>query len=370
MRVLRRLGIRGPDRSAAIVAAILIVLALLVDTSNDSSAFIGEADLLLIAAFGAYGLNLITGYAGQASIGNAGFMAVGGIIAWFVSQHGFGFIVSVLVGTAAGAVLGALVGALALRWRGFYLVLATLAVQYIVVFVLQQIQLGGSGQYVGGFTFNPASAFGTSIFTDSSWFTLLAVVLAVVVVLLGGLLNGRFGRSWRALRENEIAAAVAGVPVARRKILAFAIGSGIIALGGALSAYYAGSMSYESFTLDLSVSFVAMIIIGGLGSVTGPLLGAAVVTLLPYVIQQEGNTSIGQTLAGINGGSGLSYLETLVYCVIVLLFLWLEPRGLAAVGSRIAAAGRRRLTGRDADGEPPAMRAGSATPMLKESAQP
>ena len=343
MSALRRLLPTGANRPATVVAAVLIVLAVIVDSSNSSSAFIGEADLLLIAAFGAYGLNLITGYAGQASIGNAGFMAVGGIVAWFAGHHGCGFIVSVLIGTAFGAVLGGVVGAFALRWRGFYLVLATLAVQYIVVFVLQQVELGGSGQYVGGFSFQPATVFGTLIFTDTAWFTLLALVLAAVVVLIAGLLNGRFGRAWRALRENEIAAAVAGVPVARRKILAFAIGSGIIALGGALSAYYAGSLSYENYTLDLSVSFVAMIIIGGLGSMTGPLLGAAVVTLLPYFIQQEGNTSLGQTLANINGGSGLPYLETLIYCVIVLLFLWQEPRGLAAVGTRLAGLGRRML---------------------------
>lgn len=343
MSALRRFMPHGPTRHGVLIALLLVVLAIYVGGTGANGAFIGEADLLLIAAFGAYGLNLITGYAGQASIGNAGFMAVGGIIAWFASQHGCGFIVSVLVGTLVGATLGGVVGAFALRWSGFYLVLATLAVQYIVVFILQQIELSGSGKYVDGFTFDPVTVFGKLVFSDSAWFVLLALVLGAVVLMMSGLISGRFGRAWRALRENEIAAAVAGVPVARRKILAFTLGSGIIALGGALASYYAGSMSYENYTLDVSVSFVAMIIIGGLGSMSGPLLGAAVVTLLPYFIQQEGNTGVGRTLANINGGSGLPYLETLVYCAIVLLFLWFEPRGLAALGSRLGRRGKRLI---------------------------
>jgi branched-chain amino acid transport system permease protein len=333
----------GVNRTAVIIAAILIVLAVLVTVARPGGAFLGEADLLLLAAFGAYGLNLITGYAGLASIGNAGFMAVGGISAWFVSQHIANFALSVIAGGLVGFLLGGAVGVIALRWSGFYLVLATLAVQYIVVFGLQQVELGGSGKYVQGFSFAPASLFGHALISDSDWFTLLAIVLAVTILGISGLVHRRFGRAWMSLRENETAASVAGVPVARRKILAFAVGSGVIAFGGALASYYVGSMSYESYTLDVSVSYVAMIIIGGLGSMSGPLLGACVVTLLPYWIQNEANTSIGRAIANINGGSGLPFLETLLYCVIVLLFLVFEPLGLAHLGPRLARAAKRLL---------------------------
>jgi branched-chain amino acid transport system permease protein len=346
-------------RTAFALVAILAVCVIAVQLGVLGSANTGEADLVLIAGFGAYGLNLITGYAGQASIGNAGFMAIGGLAGWYVGDHTKNFLLSLLAAVVAGFVIGAIVGAIALRWRGFYLVLATLAVQAVVVFVMQEIQLKNTA-YLGGFSFNTASVAGFQLTDDKAWFAVLAVGLAIVILLTAGLVNGRFGRAWMAIRENESAADVCGVNVTYMKILTFAIGSGIIAFGGVLAATYAGTMSYESFTLDVSVSYVAMIIVGGLGSMAGPLLGALVVTVIPYAISNLGNSNLGQSLNNVNGGTGLPFLETMAYCIIVLLFLMFEPLGLANLGNR-ARSLYTRIRARE-DDQPP-----TASPPPSES---
>jgi branched-chain amino acid transport system permease protein len=320
-----------------VIVAVLVLAAILVRFAPLSGVLIGNADLVLVAAFGAYGLNLITGYAGQASFGNAGFMAIGGLSGWVVGQGSGNFALNLVLGTVGGFVCGAIVGAVVLRFRGFYLVLATLAVQSVAVFVMQEIQLK-SVSLLGGFSFAPPTLWGLTLAEDDvQWFAVLAVVLAIVVAVLAGLVDSKFGRAWMAIRENEGAAAVSGINVIWMKILVFSVGSAVIALGGTLSAMYAGSMSYDGFTLELSTSYIAMIIIGGLGTMVGPLLGALVVSVIPYLVSSLSNTSAGQLLNNIDGGgTGLPFLETILYCVIVLLFLALEPRGLASLASRVS----------------------------------
>jgi branched-chain amino acid transport system permease protein len=352
-------------RTAWWLVVVLVVLAVVAKTLAVPLSYVGESDLVLIAAFGAYGLNLVTGYAGQASIGNAGFMVIGGLSGWWIGKESSNFLLALLGGAVAGLVTGAIVGAIALRWRGFYLVLATLAVQSIAVFVMQQIQLQDNSPYLGGFAFEPASLFGHSITTDRDWFVVLAVLLAIVIVLIGGVVDGRFGRAWMAVRENEGAAAVCGINVVWMKIMVFSIGSAVISLGGVLSGVYAASISYEGFTLDLSTTFIAMIIVGGLGSMAGPLLGAIVVTFVPYLISTAGNTGLGRTLNNLNGGTGLPFLETILYCVIVLLFLVFEPMGLVHLGGRIARLVRRA---RGSGSEPPPSAAAPAEPRVAEGA--
>jgi branched-chain amino acid transport system permease protein len=346
---------RSVRRTSLVLVGVLALYALLAGVGAVDGAYLGQGAVVLIAAFGAYGLNLITGYAGLASIGNAGFMAIGGIIGWTVLETTGSFELALLLGGVAGLVSGGIVGAIALRWHGFYLVLATLAVQAIVVFVLQEIQLAPGSEYLAGFTFGPMTFLGVELFDDTTWTILLAVLLAVVILLIAGLVDGRFGRAWMAIRENERAADVCGINVVWMKILTFAIGSAIIAFGGVLAAAYAGSMSYESFNLEVSTSFVAMIIVGGLGSMAGPLLGALVVRLIPYVIQANGNTEVGRALNDVNGGTGLPFLQTILYCAIVLAFLVFEPMGLANLGNRVRGllARRRRPGGEDPGGGPP-----------------
>jgi branched-chain amino acid transport system permease protein len=346
----------------AIIAILLVATLWARGTSESNPALVGQTVLVLLAAIGAYGLNLITGYAGQASMGNGGFMAIGAMTAWWIGNSGQSFVVSVLLGMVAGFVIGAIVGAVALRWRGFYLVLATLAVQFIVVFLIQRQQLNGPIEHQAGYSFDTAQIGGTVLLFDGDWFLLVSVVLAVIVLLIAGLLNGPLGRSWMALRENEAAASVAGVNTVWVKVLAFAIGSGIISLGGALAGYYAGAVGYESYPLAIAVSYVAMMIIGGVGSMAGPLLGAFAVTMIPYWVSSLSTTSLGESVLTSRGAAGLSYIQVLAYCVIVLLFLALEPRGLAALGTRIAHQIRRLVPGGGPSGDDGAPTPGPAAP--------
>ncbi|MBB5158920.1 branched-chain amino acid ABC transporter permease [Saccharopolyspora phatthalungensis] len=337
---------RGEFATAGVIIAILAAGS--VWAQFGPADLVGQGVLVLLAAIGAYGLNLITGYAGQASMGNAGFMAIGGMTAWYLGSTIGNFLVAVLAGVLAGFVCGGIVGAIALRWRGFYLVLATLAVQSIVVFGIEQLQLGENSQYLSGFPFAPPSMFGTVLLDDGTWFVVVAVVVAIVVLLIAGLVRGPLGRAWMAVRENEAAASVAGVDVVRVKVLAFAVGSGIISLGGALSGFHAGAISYESYPLTVAVSYVAMIIVGGLGSMAGPFLGACAITLIPYGVAALAATDAGNWIVALNGAGGLPYVQIIAYSIVVLLFLAFEPRGLAALGPRLA-----RLVRRDTGDTPP-----------------
>ena len=345
-----------PRREYATVSALIVVLilgALWARSPLADPPLLGQAILVLLAAIGAYGLNLITGYAGQASIGNAGFMAIGAMTAWYVGNNlGQGFVGSVVLGGLGGVVVGAVVGAVALRWRGFYLVLATLAVQFIVVFLIRQEQLTGPIERQAGFTFQAPEIGGKLLLFDKDWFVLIAVVLAVIMLVIAGLVNSPTGRAWIALRENEGAASVAGVNVVWVKILAFSIGSGVISLGGALAGYYAGAVGYESYPLSVAVLYVAMIIIGGVGSMAGPFLGACMVTLIPYLVADLTQTEFGATIVNLNGAGGLPYVQAIVYCVIVLLFLAIEPRGMAALGGRLVHL-LRKLGSRTTAPDPP-----------------
>ena len=333
----------GEYRTAYVLIALLAVGAIIAQSASGSSSVLGQGILVLLAALGAYGLNLVTGYAGQASMGNGGFMAIGAMTSWYLGGHGVSFVLTVLIGAVTGFVLGGIVGAVALRWRGFYLILATLAVQYIVVFLIQQKQLSEPEKYQGGFSFEPATIGGHTLVLDSDWFVVIAIALALVLLLIAGLVKSPLGRAWMALRENENAASVAGVNVTWVKILAFAVGSGVISLGGALAGYYSGSVGSDSYPLSVAVSYVAMIIVGGLGSMAGPFLGACAITLIPYWVSSLADTHLGQKIVNLGGGGGLPYIQTLAYCIIVLLFLAFEPRGLASIPGRFTGVLRRRF---------------------------
>jgi branched-chain amino acid transport system permease protein len=365
-----KLSALRPRREYATALAIVVVLFLGVLWSRESSntALVGQSILVLLACFGELGLNVVTGYAGQASMGNGGFMGIGAMTAWYLQDHGHGFVLAVVAGMVAGFVVGAAVGAVALRWRGFYLVLATLAVQFIVVFAIEHAQLNDL-MHTAGYTFTSASVFGHPLADDSDWFLLLAIVLSVLVLMVAGLLNGPLGRAWMALRENENAAAVAGVNVVWVKVLAFAISCGVIALGGALGGFYAGAIGYQSYPLSIAVSYVAMLIVGGVGSMAGPFLGAFAVTMIPYWINAMDGTGWGSSILEVEGKTSVPYLEVLAYCVIVLLFLALEPRGLAALGPRAVHLVRRvvRRTSADPAASAPAAGADPPTDRATES---
>jgi branched-chain amino acid transport system permease protein len=315
-----------------VVAAVVVAFA----TADASSYSIYLVDTILLAAIGALALDLLMGTGGQVSIGNAAFLAAGAYATVWASRAGAPFPLDVIIGGLACAAGGFLVGLPALRIRGMYLALATLAAFYLANFVALKYQDHAVG--AAGFFLKPVFV-GTILVQTISWAWLLLGVLAATIIVISWLRTGRSGRAWRMIRDHEVAASMMGIPVARYKLILFVISSAIIGVQGGLTARFTGSVAYDGFTLSLSISVIAMILIGGLDSQAGPLIGAAVVTLLPIFVPDLIDTFVSSSTAA-QDASG--YAE-IVYGVLIMIFMISAPKGLAGL---IHALGRKVLSAR------------------------
>ena len=327
-RRLRATRVLTTARAGAPFAAFLVLSGAFLLLSSPFDLYIGN--LCLLASIAALGLNLLTGTAGQLSIGSAALLAVGAYTSVPLSHH-VGFLASVFGGGIAAATVGIIVGFPSLRLRGLYLVFSTLALQYVASFAFQQLQT--SQNAISGYSPAAASIAGLVLNSDRKWFVILAITLFLACTSATSLMRGRPGRAWRSIRDHDVAAAVIGVNVTVAKLSAFLVSSFIIGCAGALGAFYLQNVSYETYSLDLAISYVAMIIIGGLGSVWGSVAGAAVVTALPYLVQNVGTIVLGSTSALIV--NNLAALDITTYSVIVIAFLLFEPGGLAVISRRL-----------------------------------
>jgi branched-chain amino acid transport system permease protein len=294
----------------------------------------------LILLVGALGLNLVTGYTGMISIGNAGFFALGAIVASATGQKWWHLpfpLVLVLCGIA-GAIVGAIVGLPALRIRGIYLLLATLGFHYLMNFLFFKYQTTWFG--FGSVDFlRPAKLFGVTLNTEIRWYYFLLGFAAMCFLLTKNILRTRRGRAFVAVRDHEIAASAAGVNVAATRITSFAVSSSMITAAGALYAWYLGSISTDTFTLLFAIGFIAMIVIGGEGSLIGTVLGAVVWQLVPSAISASAEMS-----AGVSPGAKewlnqwLTQLTLAIFGILILLVMIFQPTGLAGIWARIKAA--------------------------------
>jgi branched-chain amino acid transport system permease protein len=290
-------------------------------------------DLIALSSLGALGLNLLIGVAGQMAIGSAAFLAIGAYgAAFFGIQLHLPFILVLLLSTVLTALVGAFVAVPALRLRGLYLLIATLALHYIVIYAVTKYQTKQVGEL--GFLFPAGSIFGWQLDTPSRWFVFLVIVSACAAIAMTNLLRSRFGRAWMAVRERDIAAEILGIRVVRAKIYAFMISAAYAGCQGAILAYYTRAITYSSFSLDVAIQYIAMIIIGGLGSVLGSYLGAAFVVGLPFLL-----TSLAQ-YAPANGWLGSLFtsnvfeLQIIIYGAAIIVFVLIEPRGLVQLWIR------------------------------------
>jgi len=295
--------------------------------------WLGLVNAIGIAAIGAVGLNILVGFTGQISLGHAGFMAVGAFTSALLSTR-LGLPAPLGIGAAVllSAALGALVGLPALRVEGVYLAIATLASQQIIEFIvcrwswltqgrgfLDVPRLGFLGDHVSRLTF------------ERSWYWLILGVATLALLGARNLLRSALGRSLMAVRDHDVAAATIGIDVARAKLTAFALSSGYAGLAGALCAQYSEIVSWERFTLDVSVQYLGMIIVGGLGSLAGSVYGAVFIGLLPPLLSELA------TLASSGGSSWTAQLPALqlgAFGAAIVLFLLFEPRGLARLWQR------------------------------------
>lgn len=285
-------------------------------------------DLVLLAGMGAMALNLLTGIAGQVSLGNAALIGLGAFTAVVLTREHFPFVGVVAIATIVSAIIGAFIGLPALRVRGIYLLLSTLALQYIFVYAVQDYQAHSAG--ASGFTVPTATVLGWRLVDPGTWYGLECGVLIVLWILLRNLLRTKSGRAWMTISSNESVAGGLGLPVARYKIMAFVISSGILGLQGSLYAYFVGTVTASQWTLGLATSYVVMITIGGFGSLGGSVAGAAIVTLLP--------TWVGDVLSSAHGlpasiAENAGPVTSFIYGVIVISVIVIFPAGLAgAVG--------------------------------------
>jgi branched-chain amino acid transport system permease protein len=286
-------------------------------------------DQIGIAVIGAIGLNILVGYTGQISLGQGGFLAVGAYSAGVVAtKSDLSPIVGVLVAVLVTAAVGAFFGLPALRLKGLYLAIATLASQQIIVWLITHWDFLTGG--VDALVLEPATVFGWTPTGDFEWYWVIVSFAALATITATNLFRTSVGRAFVAIRDHDIAAEVIGVDPARYKVLAFAVSSAFVGLAGALTAYWTQILTWERFTLDVSILYLAMIIVGGLGSVSGSIYGAAFMIAIPaYLDQLSLRVSADSILA-----TDLPAIKLLIFGLTIVLFLIFEPRGLARIWQR------------------------------------
>ncbi len=302
------------------------------------------SDMSMVFIYGLCGLSLmvLAGYTGLVSLGHAAFLGIGAYAhVYFTQDLGLPWIVGVALATAAAAAAGVLVGLPALRMTGVYLTIATLAFAQIIQEVFTRwdhVTHGLKGRPV-----DKPVIFGVSFASDWAFYFLCLAVLIAGLWLTANLLRSPTGRAWVAIRDSEIAAQSMGVHLARYKTLAFAYSAGLMGAAGALFAHKIGFLAPDIFTVLLSIQFLLMVVVGGLGSLHGALYGAVFVALLPVLISEARDhvpAWAGHVAAALGKGVGdtvyLSLdrfvkqpgLEPGVFGLILVLFILFEPLGI------------------------------------------
>lgn len=281
---------------------------------------------ILITSVVVLGLQINTGLAGQINLGQAAFMGVGAYsTALVATKLALPFWLALPLGGVAAALFGLVFGLAAVRIKGFYLALTTIAAQILFHFFvlnLPQSWLGGAN----GLSMEPAQILGYLLNTDRSIYYLCLVVACVMVAGAYGVARSRHGRAFCAVRDDDVASGMMGIDVVRTKAMAFLLGAFYAGIGGGLWAYYVRFVAIDQFTLIHSIWFIAMVIVGGMGSVTGALIGVFVIR-----VAQESISSIGPSLV-----ENFSFLSgDVVFAVmniflggIIAGFLIFEPKGL------------------------------------------
>lgn len=294
-----------------------------------SDYMLGVATLAGVTLVAVLGLQITIGMAGQLNLGQSAFVGVGAFTAASLASHGFGLWVCIPAAALVAGAVSIAFGLPALRIKGFYLALTTIAAQImfpIVMIRLPDRWFGGTA----GLPVDPPLVFGQAADTPRAIYWLVLVVAAIAFLGAANLGRSRIGRAFRAMHDNDIASSVIGVDLARTKILAFFAGALFAGVSGALYAYYVRYVSTEQFTLWLSVWYVGMLIVGGLHTPLGAVLGVVAITALHEGVHAMG----GVMLAGLSGISNVSggtvfALTNVVLGGVIVLMLLFEPLGLA-----------------------------------------
>ena len=315
------------------IGLVIILLVAFVGIPLTASPYLFSAILIptLILALAALGLNILTGYAGQLSLGAAAFMAVGAFAAYnFVLRVPH---IPLLVAFAGGGVMAAAVGGVfglpSLRIRGFYLAVATLAAQFFILWCLTKIGWITNYNSSGVITAQPMVIAGYAFASPQEKYLLVLAIVTVMALAAKNMARGNIGRQWMAIRDMDVAAEVIGIRPMRVKLLAFAVSSFYCGVAGALFAYaYLGTVEPEAYSLDLSFRILFMIIIGGIGTVLGAFLGSAFIVVVPILLSIFVSVMNSTLHLGVPSSVG-SNLQLMVFGGLIIFFLIVEPFGLA-----------------------------------------
>ncbi|ABQ36346.1 branched-chain amino acid ABC transporter permease [Bradyrhizobium sp. BTAi1] len=335
-----------PARSSLLNANVLGIVLLLVLAYGlvplIGSDYLMDAVLtpFLALALAAVGLNVLTGYAGQVSLGSAAFLAVGAYAAYNLNLRlpQLPLLADIVLAGGIAAAVGIIFGLPSLRLRGFYLAVSTLAAQFFVQWALTKFGWF-SNDNASGVIDAPVIRVGSLTFTSATGrYVFSLTIVAVATVLTARLLSSQTGRNFIAVRDHEIAARVIGVPLLRTKLLAFGVSSFLIGVAGVLWAFaYLRTVEPAGFNLDRSFQILFIIIIGGLASLRGAFIGAAFIIVFPLLLSRLGAAVLGSVFdSGV-----LEMSQRIVIGALIIAFLIAEPRGLIALVDRAANVLRR-----------------------------
>ncbi len=281
----------------------------------------------LIMALAALGLNLLVGYCGQLSLGTGGFMAVGAYAAYnlCVRIPDLNPLVAFLLAGGVATLVGSVFGIPSLRLKGYYLAVATLAAQFFLDWVFSRVAWLTNNTPSGSIAAPPVTLFGLTFETPMKKYLLCLTILVLFAVVAKNIVRGRIGRAWMATRDMDVAAEIIGIRPMYAKLSAFAVSSFFIGIAGALWGFvHLGSWEPLAFDISRSFSILFMVIIGGLGSILGSLLGAAFITVLPLFLNQ-----MPQWFGVSVSTAMISHLEAMIFGTLIVFFLIVEPLGLA-----------------------------------------
>jgi branched-chain amino acid transport system permease protein len=290
----------------------------------------------LVLSLAGVGLNLLTGYAGQLSLGSAAFMAVGAFATYnfLLRLPGLPLLDGFLLGGLSAVPVGLVFGLPSLRIKGFYLLVSTLAAQFFIEWLFTQVPWFANNSSSGVISAPALVILGHHFNTPRGSYLLTLSIVLPLVLLAKNLVRGQLGRNWMAVRDMDTAAAVIGIPITRTKLLAFAISSFLLGIAGALWAFtYLGTVEPHGFDLNLSFQILFIIIIGGMGSILGNFLGAAFIVLLPILLSIISSAWLGDW---IQAGQ-LENLQKILFGCLIIVFLIKEPEGLAKLWNTLRA---------------------------------
>ncbi|HWI38860.1 MAG TPA: branched-chain amino acid ABC transporter permease [Burkholderiales bacterium] len=317
------------DRVA--IVALLLVAFVVVPLVGDQYWLSAIITPFLVLSLAALGLNILTGYAGQLSLGAAAFMAIGAFMAYnaVLRIPGVPILAAFAIGGLCAAAVGIVFGLPSLRIKGLYLAVATLACQFFVLWAINRIGWFSNHSSSGVITAQRMQILGYAVDTPATKYLLTLFVVSIMALAAKNLMRSETGRAFMAVRDMDVAASVIGIPMMKTKLLAFAISSFYCGVAGALYAYcYLGTVEPEAFTLDLSFRVLFMIIIGGVGSIMGSFLGAAFITLFPILLSVASKW-IENLLAIEMSHAVVSNTEAIIFGGLIIFFLIVEPLGLA-----------------------------------------